>query len=233
MTVLPKPKEPHSKFGSKLRDFILGWQDGLVNVLGIVLGIATATASTKLIIISGLVAASAEAISMSAVAYTSTKAEINYYNSELEKERREVEEVPEIETKEIRDIYFAKGFRGKLLNDVVKKIISNKKVWIDTMMQEELKLSPTKDNPVNTALIVLIAAMVAALIPLVPFLFWSVSSALIYAIVLSVIVLFVTGAIEARITIGSWKTRGLEMAVIGTVAALLGYAIGKLLGANL
>jgi len=107
--------------GSKLRDFILGWQDGLVNVLGLVLGIATATQSTKLILISGLVAASAEAISMAAVAYTSTKAEIDFYNSELKRENKEVKEMPETERKEIRNIYLRRGFSGKLLDDVVKK----------------------------------------------------------------------------------------------------------------
>jgi VIT1/CCC1 family predicted Fe2+/Mn2+ transporter len=106
MALIPKYyKESHSKAGSKLRDFILGWQDGLVNVLGLVLGIATATQDTKLILISGLIAASAEAISMSAVAYTSTKTEIDFYKSELEREKREVGKMPEIERKEIKDIY--------------------------------------------------------------------------------------------------------------------------------
>ncbi len=60
--------------GVLLRDIILGWQDGVVNVLGLVLGVATATDSTRLIIISGLAALFAESASMAAVAYTSSKA---------------------------------------------------------------------------------------------------------------------------------------------------------------
>jgi len=228
--ILKFQKEQHSQLGSKLRDFILGWQDGLVNVLGLVLGVASAT--TRLILISGLAAAFAEAISMSAVAYTSTKAEVDFYKSELEREKKEVKEVPDMERKEIRDIFWKKGFKGKLLNAVVKKITSNKKVWIDTMMEDELKLSPVKDNPRSAAVVVLMAALIAPMIPLLPFLLLPVATAILYAVALSAITLFITEAIEARLTIGDWKKRGIEMILVGIIAAVLGYLIGKLLGAS-
>ncbi len=121
--------EPN-KVGSEMRDIILGGQDGLVNVLGVVLAIAAATIDTKTIIIAGLAATFAESISMAAVAYTSTKAERDYYNRQLETEKREISDIPDIERKEIRDIYFAKGFRGRQLVNIVKKITSNKKLWM-------------------------------------------------------------------------------------------------------
>lgn len=63
------------------RDFILGGQDGLVNVLGLVLGVAGATLNTNIVIISGVVATVAESVSMGAVAYTSSKAAKEYYTS--------------------------------------------------------------------------------------------------------------------------------------------------------
>ncbi len=78
------------KAGSLLRDFILGWQDGLVNVLGVILGVATATQNAKFVIVAGLAAAFAESISMAAVAYTSFKAEEDYYNSEVNRETLEM-----------------------------------------------------------------------------------------------------------------------------------------------
>lgn len=234
MSIVPKAKgEQHSKLGSNLRDFILGWQDGMVNVLGLILGVASATQSTKLIIISGLAAAFAEAISMSAVAYTSTKAEVDFYNSEYEREMKEIRQTPQMEKEEIRDIYSKKGFRGRLLEAIVKKITSDKKVWAETMMQEELKLSPVHDNPKNAAAVVLVASLIAPMIPLIPFLLFPIFNAIIYAFLLSVITLFVTGAMEARLTIGNWTRRGMEMVLVGTVAAILGYVIGKLLGATL
>ena len=97
--------------GSEMRDIILGWQDGLVNVLGVVLAIAAATVDTKTVIIAGLAATFAESISMAAVAYTSSKASRDFYNRELQVEKMEIKKFPELERKEIRDIYYKKGFR--------------------------------------------------------------------------------------------------------------------------
>src|SRR3989338_2406371 len=99
MSLRQKIREQHSNIGSKLRDFILGWQDGLVNVLGIILGVAAATTSTKIVLISGFAATFAESISMAAVAYTSMKAAGDYYKSERKRELNEVNTVPEIERK--------------------------------------------------------------------------------------------------------------------------------------
>ena len=98
-------KEPASRAGSRIRDFILGGQDGLVNVLGVVLGVATATSDAKIVLIAALAAAFAESVSMGAVAYTSFKAEKEYYLSEVAREKREIKEVPLAEKKEIEDIY--------------------------------------------------------------------------------------------------------------------------------
>ena len=87
----------HSKSkGEYLRDFILGGQDGLVNVLGIILGVATATMDERFIIVAGLSALFAESISMGAVAFTSSKAARDYYYAELERERLEIKKFPEV-----------------------------------------------------------------------------------------------------------------------------------------
>lgn len=71
--------------GENLRDFILGAQDGIVNVLGLVLGVASATFDTKVVLISGLAGLFAESISMGAVAFTSSKAARDYYKKQKEK----------------------------------------------------------------------------------------------------------------------------------------------------
>ena len=219
---------------SNIRDFILGFQDGLVNTLGLVLGVASAVHETKIVLISGLVTTFAESVSMAAVAYTSTKAAKEFYESQLEKEKKEIEEIPLMEVQEIRDIYAKKGFRGKQLEGIVKKITSDKKLWLETMMAEELKLFPEDyDKPVKSAFVVGISAVVGSLIPVFPFflLFLEVKLSMIIALALSVIALFVVGGIKAKVTTGSWKKSGIEMAVVGTVAALVGYVVGTLLGA--
>lgn len=224
--------EEHPKGRSSLRDVILGGQDGLVNVLGIVLAVATATSSTKVVLIAALAATLAESISMAAVAYTSSKAARDYYYKELETEKREIEEKPAAEVREIRDIYYEKGFRGMLLNKIVKKITSNKKLWLDTMMKEELRLFPDDyDKPVKSALVVGFASLIGSIIPILPFFFVPVGAGIVYALALSVTTLFIAGATKARLTIGNPLKAGMEMVFVGVLAALAGYFIGTALGA--
>ncbi len=218
--------------GVLLRDIILGWQDGVVNVLGLVLGVATATESTRIILISGLAALFAESASMAAVAYTSSKAARDYYFRELRREQREIDETPESEIQEIRTIYYRKGFRDEELENIVRKITSDKRLWVETMMAEELRLFPEEyQNPVKSSGIVGFASVVGSFIPLMPFVFLSPGTGTIVSVGVSVGVLFGTGVVKAKVTIGDWLKTGVEMALVGTAAALFGYVIGSVLGA--
>lgn len=216
---------------SVIRDLILGFQDGLVNTLGLVLGVASAVQSSNFVLISGLVTTFAESVSMAAVAYTSSKAAHQFYMGQFEREKQEIKEIPHIEAAEIRDIYRKKGFKGKQLEGIVRKITSSEKLWLETMMSEELKLFPHDyEHPVKSAVIVGLSAIAGSLVPVLPFFLLNVKEGMIVSLVLSVIILFAVGSIKAKVTIGDWKKNGLEMAVIGTLAALVGYFIGTLLG---
>lgn len=222
--------EKHNKSAFLLKDFILGGQDGLVNVLGIILGIAIATHDVKIVIIAGLAAAFAESVSMGAVAYTSTKAETDYYLSQQKLEESEIESVPARERKEIRDIYYKKGFRGELLNKIVSNITSDKKRWVDIMMKEELGLSSEAAHPMKSAIVVFFAALIGSFIPLTAFFFAPMKIAVILSLIISAIALFITGAIEAKLTVGNWAKKGLQLMMIGMIAALVGFLVGKLSG---
>ncbi len=220
-------KEEHKN--NRLSDVILGGQDGLVNVLGVLLGVAAASQDTRIVIAAGLAATFAESISMAAVAYTSTVAERDYYMSEMAREKMEIKKMPKTEEEEIREIFRQKGFEGKLLEKIVQVIVSNEKIWLSTMMSDELNLSPVgKGQPLRAAAVVGVSAIIGSLIPLVPFFFTPIGPAIYIAIVISALTLFVIGAVKARMTIGNWGRSGLEMMIIGTVAALAGYAIGFL-----
>jgi len=219
--------EKHAK-GSWLRDFILGWQDGLVNVLGVILGVATATTDVKLVVVAAMAATFAESISMAAVAYTSFKAEFDYYKSEENREKRELKEVPENELFEVKEIYKELGFKGNLLNQIVKHITANKQRWLDVMMSQELKLGKPKENPLFTAAIVCASAFIGSLIPATPFFFLPINIATIVAVVVSTVILFFVGWYKAVSTVGNPLKSGIELAVIGMVAALAGYAVGAL-----
>ncbi|HOD05010.1 MAG TPA: VIT1/CCC1 transporter family protein, partial [Anaerolineaceae bacterium] len=94
--------DPHRRGTSGLADVILGGQDGLVNVLGVILGVAAASSDPRLVIVAGLAATFAESVSMGAVAFTSTLAEADYYDSEHAREMRHIEQAPRLERDEVR-----------------------------------------------------------------------------------------------------------------------------------
>lgn len=229
--------EPHApKEGSLLRQIILGGQDGLVNVLGVVLGLAAAVSvnpsiGSSAVIVGGLAATFAESISMAAVAYTSGKTQKEHYYKELEREKTEIKEVPEVERQEIRLIYMKKGFRGKQLEGIVNKICSNEKTWLDVMMKEELELAESKDiNPIQEGAVVGTSAVIGSFIPLAPFFFMSIESAIIPSLIISAFALFATGAYKAKSTLSSWWKGGLEIMIIGMAAALVGFIVGSWAG---
>jgi len=213
-----------------IRDFILGGQDGLVNVLGLLLGVAAATNERKIVLIAGIAALMAESISMGAVAYTSSKAAKDYYLSKLAFEAKEIHDLPRKERREIKEIYYKKGFRGTLLDQIVEKITSDKKLFLNTLMTERLQLFPGEyERPLKIGFTVLWATVIGSLIPLLPFLFLSVKVGILFSLIVSLLALFLAGAVKAKLTIGSWRRSGIEMMVIGGLAALAGFGIGKAL----
>ena len=216
--------------GFNLPEIILGGQDGLVNVLGVILGVAAATSSNQIVMVAGLAATFAESISMAAVAYTSKLAEADYYQSEYEREKWEIDHVPEGEREEIRAIYENYGFTGKVLDEIVGKITSNKKVWLKVMMEQELKLEPIeRKDALPAGIIVGISALVGSFIPLVPFFLLPLKPATIVSLIISALTLFVVGYYKAKKTLGrSLLRQGVEMMIIGMVSAFVGYFIGSL-----
>ena len=201
----------------------------LVNVLGVILGVAAATHDPRIILVAGLAATFAESVSMGAVAYTSTLADADFYDSERNREYRHIQKVPHLERSEIQEIYKNKGFEGELLDRIVDTITANEDVWVAVMMAEEHQLQPTnRRQAVRAALVVGLSAIIGSLIPLAPFLFLSVDTSMLVSVAITALVLFGVGAYKAQKTVGHPGKSGLEMAIIGTISALVGYAIGTL-----
>jgi vacuolar iron transporter family protein len=221
--------DPHRK-ASGLSDIILGGQDGLVNVLGVILGVAAATNDPRIVLVAGLAATFAESVSMGAVAYTSTLADADYYEAERAREFRHITEVPHLEKNEIREIYERKGFKGELLEHIVDTITANEDVWVAVMMSEEHQISPTdRRQAIRSAFVVGFSAIVGSLIPLAPFAFLPVVPSMVVAVGITAMVLFTVGAYKAKTMVGHPAKSGLEMALIGTLSALVGYAVGAIL----
>src|SRR5947209_4516108 len=134
----------HHRTTNWLRDVILGGQDGLVNILGIILGVIAGGGSKTVLLAAGFAAAITESISMGAVGYTSSVSQRDYYLAERAREAAEIDTMPEAERQEIREIYATKGFGGDLLERVVDTITANRDSWLSTMMDEELHLQPVR-----------------------------------------------------------------------------------------
>jgi predicted membrane protein (TIGR00267 family) len=198
-------------------------------MLGIALGVVAAGGSTHVLVVTGLAAAITESISMGAVAYTSFGSDRDFYLAERDREQREISSQPGEEREEIRAIYAAKGFKGQLLDDVVSTITSNRENWVNTMMNEELHLQPVaQQSLVRSAVIVTVATLIGHLIPLVPFMAVARTPAIIVAIALSAVTLFVVGVYSAKTLVGDWRKSGIQMVAIGLGAAALGFLIGRL-----
>ena len=221
-------REPHRQT-NWLRDVILGGQDGLVNILGIILGVIAGGGSNTVLLAAGFAAAITESISMGAVGYTSTVSERDYYQAQRAKEAAEIAARPEAERQEIREIYAGKGFTGELLERVVETITANRDRWLETMMNEELHLQAVQTPDIlRSAVVITVATLIGHLIPLLPFLALARTPALVVSIVASGVVLFGVGVYSALTLVGDWRKSGLKMLVIGLGAASIGFLVGRL-----
>ena len=211
-----------------LRDVILGGQDGLVNILGIVLGVIASGGTRGVLLGAGFAAAITESISMGAVGYTSTLADRDYYRAVRRRELAAIEAAPKEAREEIRRTYAAKGFSGDLLDRIVDTLTSRPDRWLATVTDDVLHLKPVESrDAIRSAVVVTAATLVGHLIPLLPFLWLARTSAVALAIALSALVLFGVGVYSARSLVGDWRRSGLKMLAIGLGAAALGFAIGS------
>jgi len=222
--------EKHAQPGL-LSDFILGSQDGLVNVLGVILGVAVASRDITIILAGGLAATFAESISMGAVAYTSTLARRDHYLSEVERERQEMRDLPDLERQEVREILERWDFRGEELDEMLERIVSKPKAWLEIMMAHELNLAPVeKTQAQKSAVLVGVAAILGSLVPLIPFLVIGrdILFGIAVSLVVSTITLFLIGWWKAKTTVGRPGRSGTQMAIIGIASAIAGFGIAFL-----
>jgi VIT1/CCC1 family predicted Fe2+/Mn2+ transporter len=229
LTDAAKPRDD----GSWLRDLILGGQDGLVNVLGIVLGVSAASTDVKVLLAAGLAATFAEGVSMGAVAWTSSRAQADHYEKERDRRLEQLRANPDQARLDLERIYGEKGFKGELLRQIVATISADPKIALRTLMNEDLGLEPADDRTVTrSAIIVGLSTIAGSLIPLLPFFLMPRVASIWSSIGLSAVALFFVGAYEAKTSIGDWRKKGFQMTLIGLGAAFVGYLVGKLFGAS-
>lgn len=230
---MTKHPEYHAVLGQGgIRDVILGANDGFVSILGLVTGVATGTSESGIVVLAGVVGAVAAAISMALGNYISVKSQIEVYTAQIEQEKKEMKEMPDVERLEVREIYQQKGFRGKQLDAIVKHLTKDKKRWLNVMLQEELGIRPNDlGHPVQSGVVTGVAFSAAAAFPILPYVFLPVGAALWTSVAATLLAVFATGAIKSNLTKRSWWISGLEMALIAGIAAAIGFFAGELVHA--
>ncbi|QUC64632.1 VIT1/CCC1 transporter family protein [Nitrosopumilus sp. K4] len=213
-------------------DFIYGSIDGAVTTFAIVAGVVGASLPSGIILILGFANLFADGFSMAAANYQASKAKNEFVEMKRRQEEWEIENLEEQEKDEIRDIYRKKGFKEELLEEIVRIITSRKKIWVDTMMKEELGLIEDEKNPTDSSLSTFVGFNLIGLIPLIPFMIFILigaepnSEAFMYSIVLVLISFFLVGMIKGKIVRRSMIRDGFYTVIIGGTAAAVAYIVG-------
>ncbi len=213
-------------------EFIYGSIDGAVTTFAIVAGVVGAGLSPGIILILGFANLFADGFSMAAANYQSSKARNEYIEMKRKQEEWEIDNLAEQEKEEIREIYAKKGFKEELLEEVVRVITSKRKVWIDTMMKEELGLIEGDKRPLDSSLSTFFGFNIIGLIPLIPFMILIIIEinsnydAFMYSTILVALAFFLIGTIKGKIVKKSKIKSGLFTLIIGGIAAIMAYSIG-------
>lgn len=221
------------RFEKYLPEVVYGSMDGIVTTFAVIAGSAGADLSINIILILGVSNLLADGLSMSIGSYLSKKSEQDNYNKHLRIEEWEIDNMPETERQEIVDIFKAKGFEGQELEVVVNRITSNRKVWIDTMMKDELGLTLEKKSPFRAGLSTLLAFIAAGGLPLIVYvLAYSGNLGLNPFLLSSFVTLFafiVIGYIKTYVTQIGLARSIIETLALGASAATAAYLLGDYL----
>lgn len=217
-----------------LSDFVYGGIDGAITTFAIVAGVVGASLSPAIILILGFANLLADGFSMAVSNYLSSKSRSEYASKLRSRELEEVKVHPKEEIAEVKEIFRKKGFKGENLNKIVRVITSKKKVWIDTMMKEELGIVEDVSNPLNNAMITFFSFLVLGFIPLLIYVLAYFieplrESAFLFASILTGVAFFIVGSVKGKIVGKWWYLSGLETLFLGGVAAFIAYLVGYVL----
>jgi VIT1/CCC1 family predicted Fe2+/Mn2+ transporter len=213
---------------SRVREFVLGAQDGLLVPLGVVTGMAAANPGRAAILVAGLAEAVAGCIAMGGGSYLASEAEEALYAAEIADEGREVQQEPERETAELALVLEDEGLPREAAERVARGLAADPNVFLRTKVQKELGLSPdTGGAALGDAMVVGLTYLGAATIPLWPYAVLPLMApALIVSVACTLAALFVLGIAKGTVARQPRRRAGLQVLVIGGISALVGFGIG-------
>ena len=223
--------EEHLQSSDLLRDVVIGMSDGLTVPFALAAGLSGAVATSSIVVIAGIAEIAAGSIAMGLGGYLAGKTEQDHYNSELKREYAEVERIPEMEKKEVKDFFESIGLSEDLQNKATDEIATDKKQWVDFMMKFELGLDkPDPKRARKSALNIGVSYIVGGIIPLSPYFFISNSKeALKFSVIATLICLFVFGYFKSKVTGVPILSGALKVMLIGALAAGAAYGVAMLI----
>ena len=214
---------------SRIREVVLGAQDGLLVPLGVVTGMAAAHPSQSLIVVAGLAEAFAGAVAMGSGSYLASEAEEGLYQAEILDEGEEIVEHFEREVAELAIILEHEGLPRADAEQVAQGLAANENVFLRTKIQKELDLSPDAGGEaLGDAFVVGGTYLGAAIIPLWPYLLFDINTALVISLICTMIALFTLGIAKGKVARLALFQSGAKVVVIGAISAGIGFAVGHI-----
>ena len=208
-----------------ISDAVLGGIDGCITTFAVVSGSVGAGFPSSVAVILGFANLLADGFSMAISNYESSKAAEEYFESIKKSEEQHIEEVPEGEREEIRQIFRAKGFEGELLEEVVDTITSDKRIWLEIMLVEEHGLSKTLQKPSISAGVTFLSFVAVGAIPLMPYIVSSLEMSQQFSIsaILAGLMFFIIGMLKSLALAKPVLLSGIRTLLTGGAAAALAY----------
>lgn len=227
--------EKHFTATEAVRDIVIGMADGLTVPFALAAGLtAAAAALTKgnsLIVTAGLAEIAAGSIAMGLGGYLAAKTDMEHYASELGREYRETVELPDVETEEVAKVFRDYGLSQEQMAPIVAAITGNQKKWVDFMMRFELGLEPPDPARASRSAATIAASyIVGGLVPLAPYILMKqMMTALWVSVCVTLLTLFVFGAIKGHFTGVKPLRGGLQTVLVGGLAAAAAFFIARLI----
>lgn len=221
--------EQHFSGGDTVRDVVIGMADGLTVPFALAAGISGALTSTHIVVTAGLAEIAAGSIAMGLGGYLAARGEAEHYRSELQREEREIVEKPEMETKEVVDVFTAYGVTSEEARPVVEALKRDPVAWRDFMMRFELGLEePDPRRAVRSAVTIALSYVVGGMVPLCPYLLMRESrSALVVSAAITFVALLIFGFVKGHFTgMPRLKSAG-QTTLVGGLAAAVAYGLAK------
>ncbi len=214
----------------RLREVVFGAQDGLLSTVALVTSLAVAVDSQTIILVAGLAGALPGMISMATGALLGSRAEQDVQRAEIEREARELDANPAEELAELVVLFQREGRTYQEARQMADEISQDRDLWLKTLVEKELGIS-TEDttNPVKDALVMGLAFVLGAAIPLIPHFFLTGGQAIGVSVGATLAGLFALGILKGRLVERSPLLQGLEILGIGAISACVGYALGELI----